>query len=140
VTVEWKAPAYNSLWQVRTDAWSTLEETSAQLALAGAQERPVEQLTDTVAGVLRVLGPVERLWAFPGAQLYRQVERLFGSHKYEQFAAVVAGINRALITESYRGWLSSELSAAELPTTMTPGRPSRRGRTSRTSRCSSSRT
>ena len=28
--------AYNSLWQVRTDAWSALEEATAQLALAGA--------------------------------------------------------------------------------------------------------
>jgi len=34
--------AYNSLWQVRTDAWSALEESTAQLALAGAQQRPVE--------------------------------------------------------------------------------------------------
>jgi hypothetical protein len=57
--------AYNSLWQVRTDAWSTLEESTAQLALAGAQQRPVEQLTDTVAGALDVLTPIERFWAFP---------------------------------------------------------------------------
>jgi hypothetical protein len=41
--------AYNSLWQVRTDAWSTLEESTAQLALADARQRPVEGLTDTVA-------------------------------------------------------------------------------------------
>jgi hypothetical protein len=41
--------AYNSLWQVRTDAWSSLEESTAQLALADARRRPVEGLTDTVA-------------------------------------------------------------------------------------------
>jgi phosphoribosylformylglycinamidine (FGAM) synthase-like enzyme len=35
--------AYNSLWQVRTDAWSALEESTAQLAPAGAEQRPVEQ-------------------------------------------------------------------------------------------------
>ena len=29
--------AYNSLWQVRTDAWSALEESNAQLAPAGDQ-------------------------------------------------------------------------------------------------------
>jgi len=40
--------AYNSLWQVRTDAWSALEESTAQLALAGAQQRPAEQLTDPI--------------------------------------------------------------------------------------------
>ena len=58
--------AYNSLWQVRTDAWSALEESTAQLALAGAQQRPVEQLTDAVAEALDVLAPIERYWAFPG--------------------------------------------------------------------------
>jgi hypothetical protein len=30
--------AYNSLWQVRNDAWSTLEESTAQLALACTQQ------------------------------------------------------------------------------------------------------
>jgi hypothetical protein len=40
--------AYNSLWQVRTDAWSALEESTAQLALAGAQQRPAEKLTDAI--------------------------------------------------------------------------------------------
>jgi len=52
--------AYNSLWQVRTDAWSALEESTAQLALAGAQQRPVEPLTDAVAEALDVLAPIER--------------------------------------------------------------------------------
>jgi len=60
------APAYNSLWQVRTDAWSSLEESATQLVLAGAQHRPVEQLGDTIHGLLDVLGPIERFWAFPG--------------------------------------------------------------------------
>jgi hypothetical protein len=32
--------AYNSLRQVRTDAWSTLEESTAQLALAASPATP----------------------------------------------------------------------------------------------------
>jgi hypothetical protein len=32
--------ADNSLWQVRTDAWFTLEESSAQLALAASPATP----------------------------------------------------------------------------------------------------
>ena len=43
--------AYNSLWQVRTDAWSALEESTAQLVLAGAHQRPVEQLTGAPAAI-----------------------------------------------------------------------------------------
>ena len=48
VAVPVGANAYNSLWQVRNDAWSSLEESTAQLALARAQQRPVDQLTETV--------------------------------------------------------------------------------------------
>ncbi len=33
---------YNSLWQVRNDAWSSLEEAAAQLVLAGAKQHPVD--------------------------------------------------------------------------------------------------
>ena len=95
--------AYNSLWQVRTDAWSALEEATAQLALAGAQQRPVEQLTDAVAGALDVLAPIERFWAFPGMQAFYRVRLLFATGKYHRCASMVARINRTLATDSYRG-------------------------------------
>lgn len=58
--------AYNSLWQLRADAWSSLEESTAQLALAATQQRPIEEQVETVTGLLNVLGPIERFWAFPG--------------------------------------------------------------------------
>ena len=79
------SPAYNGLWQVRTDAWSALEESTAQLALAGAQQRPVEQLTDTVAGALDVLAPIERFWAFPGMQAF-STRWPFATGKYDRCA------------------------------------------------------
>ena len=40
--------AYNSLWQLRNDTWSSLEESAIQLARAEAQQRPVEKLVETV--------------------------------------------------------------------------------------------
>src|SRR5580693_670640 len=95
--------AYNSLWQVRTDAWSALEESTAQLALAGAQQRPIEPLTDAVAEALDVLAPIERSWAFPGMQAFYKVRRLFATGKYDRCASMVARINRTLATDSYRG-------------------------------------
>ena len=97
------ALAYNSLWQVRNDSWCSLEEAATQLALAGAQQRPVEHLAETVHGLLDVLGPVERFWAFPGVHSFQKVRRLFGAGKYDRFAAQVTGIHRALATGSYRG-------------------------------------
>ncbi len=95
--------AYNSLWQLRNDSWSSLEEAAAQLALAEAQQRPVEQLVETVTGLLDVLGSIERFWAFPGAQTYQEVQRLFAAGKYDRLAMLVGRANRALVTESYRG-------------------------------------
>jgi arginine decarboxylase len=95
--------AYNSLWQVRNDAWSSLEESTAQLALACSQQRPAEQLTETVSATLDLLGPIERFWAAPGPQAYQYVRRLFAAGKYDRCAAVVARLNRALATDSYGG-------------------------------------
>jgi len=94
--------AYNSLWQVRNDAWSTLEELTAQLALACAQQRPVGPLTDTVAEALNILAPIERFWAFPGLPAFFKMRRLFTTGKYDRCATRVARINRSLATDSYR--------------------------------------
>ena len=103
MSIDIKPLAYNSLWQLRNDTWSSLEESTTQLALAGAQHRSVEQLAETVTGLLEVLGSIERFWAFPGAQTYREVRRLFTAGEYDRLAAVVSRANRALVTESYRG-------------------------------------
>jgi arginine decarboxylase len=100
--------AYNSLWQVRSDAWSSLEESSSQLSLACAQRRPAEPVTETVSGLLDTLGPVERFWAFPGPQAFQQLRRAFAAAKYERFAALVRGINQALVSGSYRAGAAAE--------------------------------
>src|ERR1700677_2534537 len=93
--------AYNSLWQLRNDTWSSLEESAIQLARAEAQQRPVENLVETVTELLDVLGPIERFWAFPGMPTYREGQRLFAADKYDRLAALVTKANRALVTESY---------------------------------------
>ena len=105
--------AYNSLWQLRNDTWSSLEEATTQLALAGAQQRSVERLAGTVTGLLDVLGSIERFWAFPGAHIYREVHRLFADDEYTRLAAVVGRANRALVTESYRGGQAVDLRAED---------------------------
>jgi arginine decarboxylase len=106
---EVKPLAYNSLWQLRNDGWSSLEETAAQLVLAGAQQRSVDQLTHTATDLLNVLGPIERFWAFPGTQAFQRLRRLFASGRYDRFAALASRINRALATESYRSSETGDL-------------------------------
>ena len=111
--VDMKLLAYNSLWQLRNDTWSSLEEATTQLALADAQRRPVERLAGTVTGLLDVLGSIERFWAFPGAHVYREVHRLFADDEYTRLAALVGRANRALVTESYRGGHAVDLRAED---------------------------
>ena len=106
-------PAYNSTWQIRNDAWCSLEETSGQLLLAGAQHRPVGELDEAVHKLLDVLGPIERFWAFPGTPAFQKLRRLFTAGKYDRFAALVRGINRALATDSYRSGHSWDLGAED---------------------------
>jgi arginine/lysine/ornithine decarboxylase len=104
------ALAYNSLWQLRNDAWSSLEEAAAQLVLSSGQpgqqsqhaQESVEQLSDQATRLLDTLGPIERFWAFPGTQAFQRVRRLFTAGKHDRFAAVVSEINRALASDSYR--------------------------------------
>ena len=96
------ALAYNSLWQFRNDSWSSLEEAGTQLVLAGTQCRPTDPPAGTVSGLLDALAPIERFWAFPGAHRFQEMRRLFAAGKYDRFAAMVSGINRALVTETYR--------------------------------------
>ena len=100
--------AYNSLWQFRNDSWSSLEEAGTQLVLAGNQCHPTDPPAETVSGLLDGLAPIERFWAFPGGQRFQEMRRLFAAGTYDRFAAMVSGINRALVTETYRDGESLE--------------------------------
>ncbi len=106
-------PAYNSTWQIRNDAWCSLEETSGQLLLAGAQHRPFGDMDEAITKLLDVLGPIERFWAFPGMPAFQKMRRLFTAGKYDRFAALVRGINRALATDSYRSGHTWDLGAED---------------------------
>ena len=81
MSIDIKPLAYNSLWQLRNDTWSSLEESTTQLALADAKQHSVEQLAETVTRLLDVLGSIERFWAFPGAQTLQELQRLFVGRK-----------------------------------------------------------
>ena len=80
---------------------------------------PADLMVEATSGLLDALAPIERYWAFPGPEAYRRVRDLFTAARYDRFARLVAGINRALVTEAYRtasGWsaVSGDLEKAEL--------------------------
>ena len=98
--------AYNSVWQLRADAWSNLEEASSRLAALLAAGQPGDEVREELGRLLELLDPIEQYWGFPGKQRFEQVLRLSAAADYDRLARMVAGINRALVTDSFRDGVS----------------------------------
>lgn len=94
--------AYNSVWQLRADAWCRLEDAADQLTREAAAGKPTDRHHGICEDLLARLTPFEPLWAYPGAPRFAKLDRLFATARYDKFAHAVAQINRALSTEAYR--------------------------------------
>ncbi|WP_319454564.1 MULTISPECIES: ornithine decarboxylase [unclassified Mycobacterium] len=94
--------AYNSVWQLRGDAWCRLEEAADRLTRTTTTGELKDQYTDICRELLATLTPLEPYWAYPGSPQFAKVQRLFNAGNYDKFAHAVTRINRALTTESYR--------------------------------------
>jgi arginine decarboxylase len=94
--------AYNSVWQMRGDAWCRLEEAADRLTRPTTTGVRREQYTAACAELLAQLTPLEPYWAYPGTPQFAKLQRLFAGGHLDKFARAVARINRALTTESYR--------------------------------------
>jgi arginine decarboxylase len=94
--------AYNSVWQLRSDAWCRLEEASDRLTKPTTNGELKEKYVTICRDLLATLTPLEPYWAYPGTPQFSRVQRLFTAGSYDKFAHAVARINRALTTEWYR--------------------------------------
>jgi arginine decarboxylase len=94
--------AYNSVWQLRGDAWCRLEEAADRLTRTTTTGALKEQYVAICKDLLNQLTPLEPYWAYPGSPQFAKVQRLFSAGSYDKFAHAAARINRALTTESYR--------------------------------------
>jgi len=108
---------YNSVWQLRADAWVSLAEVTRRLVTdppdsapngpgaslpepAGAD--PGAGLPQRVEELLRLLEPIENCWAFPGRSGLSELRRLHRLGDPKALAARTAELNRALVSGSYR--------------------------------------
>ncbi len=96
------AEAYNSWEQARSDAWSRLEEVTARIAQLIPRGVSYGDLPASAASELALLQPLEQFWAYPGVVAFERVQELFTAGEYGPLARLVARINRALVTGSYR--------------------------------------
>jgi arginine decarboxylase len=95
------AHAYNTVWQLRADAWCRLEEAADRLSRPTTPELK-ERYVGIVGDLLTVLTPLEPYWAYPGSPQFAKMQRLFAAGHHGKFARAVSRINRALTTDSYR--------------------------------------
>ena len=109
-----QAGAYNSWWQFRNDSWSRLEEATARINSSRRRSRPIdEQMTEAVHEQCAALAPLEQFWAFPGHAAFGVVQELAAAGSWERLGRLVARINRALVTESYRTGSLDDIAYAE---------------------------
>ena len=94
--------AYNSVWQLRSDSWCRLEEAADRLCQPTTTGDFKDEYMRTCHDLLAKLARVELYWAYPGPEEFAKAQRLFTSGSYDKFFRAVSGINRTLITESYR--------------------------------------
>jgi arginine decarboxylase len=97
------ADAYNSWWQFRADSWSRLEEATGRIVTSLRRGKPIDHsMTEAVHTTCAALAPLEQFWAFPGHAAFAVVQELAAVGAWERLGRLVARINRALVTESYR--------------------------------------
>jgi arginine decarboxylase len=93
---------YNSVGQMRADAWSRLEDSAARLARLAATGKPTDTTAAACAEALDQLAPIEPYWAYPGESQFAKLERIFSTGDYAKFTLAVNHITHALAHETYR--------------------------------------
>jgi len=93
---------YYSAAQLRADRWSTLHEAVASLAAHGSDGQRGAKRLATAEAMLKALAPIERYWAFPGREIFAQLEQLLENRNITDLATAVRRVVRALTSGAYR--------------------------------------
>jgi arginine decarboxylase len=96
-----KSHAYNTVWQLRADAWCQLDDAADRLSKT-SDATHAERWSAVVTRLLARLAPLEPFWAYPGSPHFARLQRVFTAGDYDKFARMALTINHALITDSYR--------------------------------------
>lgn len=102
---------YNSVAQMRADAWCRLEDAAGQLVRLAATGKPTDSHQGICADVLAQLEPIEPYWAYPGGVQVARIARIFAAGDYLKFAQAVTHVSHALSRETYRSGQSDVFDA-----------------------------
>ena len=92
---------YYSAVQLRSDHWSTLNQSLAQLAKDPDGPQAAEDRAK-VEEMFEALHLIESYWAFPGIQIFDQMRRQFDNGNVRDVSFTVRRAARALRTGAYR--------------------------------------
>jgi len=90
---------YYNASQFRIDTWNRLKNTARQLASGGSK---AEQNRKLVRELIAYLAPVEIYWAFPGPQVFQQLNRHEELEEFKLLARKISRIAAALLSGEYR--------------------------------------
>ena len=93
--------AYNSAWQLRTDAWNSLATATGRLPDAAARGVGKEALRQQINDLLELLDPIEHYWAYPGRRHLLELRELLTRDAYDQSRKLTTRITRALAGDAH---------------------------------------
>jgi arginine decarboxylase len=91
------ARAYNSVWQLRGDAWSSLADATKRLFDTSLPANQSDTLRSEVAALLQLLDPLETYWAYPGREQLHQLREMCEDDDYEAAMRIADTVNRHLV-------------------------------------------
>jgi arginine decarboxylase len=89
--------AYNSVWQLRGDAWSSLADATKRLFETSLPADQSDMLRKEVASLLQVLDPIETYWAYPGREQLHRVREMCEDDDYEAAMRTADTVSRQLV-------------------------------------------
>ena len=111
--------AYNSVWQLRGDAWSSLADATKRLFETSLPADQSDTLRTEVASLLQLLDPIETYWAYPGREQLHRVREMCEDDDYEAAMRIADTVSRHLVRHETAGrpvfevLIVDDISAAE---------------------------
>jgi arginine decarboxylase len=92
--------AYNSVWQLRVDTWSSIADLTKRLHDASLPQDLRADLESKLGELVDLVAPVENYWAFPGPQRVGQLRELLAAREYELASKTVDALTRGLVGDT----------------------------------------
>ena len=95
--------AYNSVWQLRGDAWSSLADATKRLLKPRCRQTRATHYERRLPPLLQLLDPIESYWAYPGREQLHQIREMCEDEDYEAAMRIADTVSRHLVRHETAG-------------------------------------